>query len=346
MSDNSRREREIKRYERELALQARDEIKMIAAERAKFEVAEYECKIEVLLTLHKEVGPTWDWKQISISLPPVPPMVSAWHEWKARQEAISKPQISRQDSEFALITAKANDIKCNQDKRQAYEDEFREWSRITSLARRILAGESAAYYEAMTEFSPLSELVELGSDLDFTIHSKSVIECVITMKDSGAIPSETKTLTTTGKLSVKPTPRARFHELYQDYICSGILRVAREVFALLPVNHAIITASVPVFHPTSGETGVKPVLSVLVQRSSVRDFNWEKIDPSDAIELLVHRGDFKASRKAGAFLPICALTPAIVGDNPDTGIGILASVATVTSLRNELKAELASISST
>jgi hypothetical protein len=279
MSDYGRREREIKRYARELAQQAREGAKMVEADRAKLEVHTYESQIEVLLTLHKEVGQTRNWKEITSSLPPVPPITACWRVLKAQQEAITQPSIKSQDMETAIVNARTLDAKYNQEKRLTYENEFREWGRITSLARRIIAGEGKAFFEALSEFSPLAELVDLGSDLDFTVHSKTVIECVITMKDVGVIPSATKSLTSTGKLSVKPTPRARFHELYQDHICSGILRVAREIFALLPVEHAIISAAVPVFDPYNGAAVIKPVLSVLVQRSSTQHFDWEKIDP-------------------------------------------------------------------
>ncbi len=35
--------------------------------------------------------------------------------------------------------------------------------------------------------------------------------------------------------------KAKFYELYQDYVCGVALRVARELFAILPLNTAFIT---------------------------------------------------------------------------------------------------------
>ena len=37
-------------------------------------------------------------------------------------------------------------------------------------------------------------------------------------------------------------PKGRFHEIYQDYLCGCLLRVAREVFALFPVDTVLVTA--------------------------------------------------------------------------------------------------------
>jgi hypothetical protein len=45
-------------------------------------------------------------------------------------------------------------------------------------------------------------------------------------------------------------------------------------------------------------------------RTALARLDFERLDPSDAVEGFLHRGDFKASRKTGAFAPIAPLTPA------------------------------------
>ena len=44
------------------------------------------------------------------------------------------------------------------------------------------------------------------------------------------IPKYEKKLTKRGEVSEKKIPRARFHEIYQDYVCGCMLRIVREVF--------------------------------------------------------------------------------------------------------------------
>jgi hypothetical protein len=102
----------------------------------------------------------------------------------------------------------------------------------------------------------------------------------------------------------------RYHELYQDHVCSCMLRVARELFALLPIETLLLTARATIVDPRTGNIGEQPVLSVALPRDGVVKLNFEWLDPSDAIESFYHRGDFKASRKAGAFAPITPITPA------------------------------------
>jgi hypothetical protein len=80
------------------------------------------------------------------------------------------------------------------------------------------------------------------------------------------------------------------------------------------------------------------VLSVAMPRATVAGLDFERLDPSEAIANLIHRGDFKASRKAGAFMPITPLTPA---DLPQASapqdLDVPALFAEAHKIRDELK---------
>ena len=150
---------------------------------------------------------------------------------------------------------------------------------------------------------------DLGSSINFTIHGAKLIECVLKINGKQAIPAEAKTLTASGKVSVKPMPKGRFHEIYQDYLSGCVLRVAREAFALLPVDTVLLTASADSLDLRTGHTVEQPVLSVAMPRSAVARLNFDQLDASDAMENFQHRGDFKASRKSESFNFILPLTP-------------------------------------
>lgn len=166
------------------------------------------------------------------------------------------------------------------------------------------------------------------------------LECILKVNGIDAIPNEVKTLTSTGKLSVKPMPKGRFHEVYQDYVCGCVLRVAREVFAFLPVQTLLVTALADLFDTGTGETAEQPVLSVSIPRAEVEKLNFDRLDPSDAIEKFVHRGDFKATRKSGAFQPITPLTPAEIAPEPVEKMGLDDLLSNVRRLRAELQEEI------
>jgi hypothetical protein len=306
-------QREEQKQARELERRLKEMAKLGELERAKLEVEAFENQIALLRSIHKECGEVWNWDIIAFSLPTAPPRKFSEHETntqlrlamlKAKQHQITEEEIQR-----ALEQARAQDehefLRAGQD----HIKQTAERARLKGLACRVLNGDPKGYAEALAEFSPLAELSALGSSLHFSIHSPSVVECEINVNGIKSIPSETKALTTTGKLSVKAMSRTRFHELYQDHICSSMLRVAREVFVLLPVNIVLVTAMANVSGARTGQNQNAPVLSVEFIRQGFEALEFENLDPSDAIEEFRHNGDFKASRKTEAFMPIHPLQP-------------------------------------
>ena len=179
----------------------------------------------------------------------------------------------------------------------------------------------------------------MGSSIEFTMHSSLFIECVVAMNDASVIPAEVKTLSASGKLSVKAMPRQQFHEVYQDYICGGVLRVAREMCALLPVEEVLVTVLTTVVDSV-GRSAERPVLSAVVTRSALEDMNFERLDPSDTIETLAFCGDFKASRKTGAFQSIVPIKYEHVALAPGESADMSALIRQAVNLRNDLKERL------
>ena len=100
------------------------------------------------------------------------------------------------------------------------------------------------------------------------------------------IPAEVKTLTASEKVSVKPMPKGLFHEIYLDYLCGCVLRVAREVFALLPVDTVLVTAAEDSLDSRTGQTVEQPVLSVAMPRADFARLNFDRLDPSDTMTIL------------------------------------------------------------
>ena len=330
-----RQQRQAQKRLRELERQTKEHAKLSALEQARLEVETFESGLEVLLSVHKEQGEVWNWLEFAAALPPHAPRKSARHELKARQALGNQ----------AIDEARAQDEREFQEALQDHTVEKSEWGRMRKTAQRILAGEPKAYTEALVEFGGLAEISSLGSSLHFTAHSRELLECRIKVNAQQAIPSEVKTLTSTGKVSVKAMPKARFHEIYQDYVCGCVLRAAREVFALLPVEMVLVTALADVLDSRTGQIVEQPVLSVAFPRAELERLNFDQLDPSDAIENFFHRGDAKASRKSGEFERIEPLSPADLPQAVPEKRDFQDLLAAVRTARNELKAEIQKLDS-
>ena len=329
-----RQQREAQKRFRELERQTKEQAKLSAIDQARLEVETFENGLEVLLSVHKEQGEVWDWIEPATALPPHPPRKFSRHELKARQG----------NNEQALAQASLQDEQEFQTALQAHAKEIAEWERMKVVARRILAGEHKAYTEALVEFSALAEISDLGASLHFTVHTAKLVECGLKVAGRQAIPAELKTLTSTGKVSIKPMPKARFHEIYQDYVCGCVLRVAREVFALLPVETVLITVSADALDARTGQTVEQPVLSVAFPRAELQRLDFERLDPSDALENFIHRGDAKASRKSGEFERITPLTPADLPQISSEGIDFRDLFATMRRVKDELRVDFEKLS--
>ena len=301
-----RQQRDAKKRQRELERQSKEMAKLSALEQARLEVDTFENRLEVLLSVHKEQTDPVDWLGILASLPPASPRKQSHHEMKVRRRLAVTP--GWQNATAAIQQAQQNDEQEYQEAQRKHTFERAEWEKLTTLARCVLAGEREAYIEAINDLSPFAELANIGSSLHFTVHNARIIECTLDTNGRKAIPAEVKSLTASGKVSAKPMAKARFIEIYQDYICGCVLRVAREIFGLLPVDTLLITAAAETLDTSTGQMMNRPFLSVALRRDILKTFNFEMLDPSDAILSLTHRGDLKASRKTGDFEFVAPLT--------------------------------------
>lgn len=308
-----RRHRELQRFEKELE-------KLSAIEQARHEVESYENRIEILLSIHKEQAREWDWKLVEQQPPPLEPVRTGERGAAARAEAEAyKPTLlekmfggARKKEEalaLELHQAITQDEQEFQSAWEQYQKDLIQCEEERRLATAVLAGDQEAYVKVVREFSPFHEISELGSSVSFRIHSPKLVEVLLSVKGEEAIPSEVKTLSASGKVSRKAMPKARFQEIYHDYMAGCVLRVARETFGLLPVDTVIVTASADLFDSSTGRSADQPIISLALDRTTLCQLNFSRLDPSDAIQGLFHRGDFKVSRKTGAFAPIQPLTP-------------------------------------
>lgn len=335
-----RRQRDAQRRLRELERKAKEHAKLSAIEQARSEVEAFDNRLDVLSTVHKEQGETWDWMAIAASLPPPCPARYSRNEHRAKQRVAVLPAEQRQASAYLIEQAQSQDQEEHQKAVQAYSQQMEEWEKLKNIARRILAGEHRAFTETLVEFNPFADMSEFGSSIHFTVHSAKLVECALKVNGKKAIPTEVKTLTSGGQVSVKPMPKGRFHEIYQDYLCGCVLRVGRELFALFPVSTVLVTAVVDSDDLGTGQTQEQSVLSVAMPRAIVDQLDFGALDPSEAIEKFHHRGNFKASRKSEAFTSIAALTPADIAHTSIAEMSFGQLLDNTQMLRAELKRKI------
>ena len=142
------------------------------------------------------------------------------------------------------------------------------------------------------------------------MQTSKLVEATLFVKSEEVIPDKSVSLLKSGKISIKPLSKNYFFALYQDYICGGVLRVARELFALLPIEMAIITAVGEILNTKTGHKEEKPILSVVIPRKTIEQLNFDSLDPSDAMDNFVHNMKFLSTK---GFQPVEKILPSEIG---------------------------------
>ncbi|WP_415999621.1 hypothetical protein [Citrobacter portucalensis] len=313
-----RMERDAEKRRRELQKQQKAYARMAELEQAEYEVDVWNNYIDVLQSIHKGCGDSIDWLGIDPADAPAQPIFSGNREEKARQllQSYKPGYLSRllkidrkkkQKLNDAIEEAKKHDQEDFNSLYQQWQQDFAHHERLSEIAAGVLKGQPQARINAIEYFAPFDELSELGSSIHFCIdESSGVLQVTLNVHGETLIPSEIKSLLKSGKLSVKKMPIGKRNELLQDYICSCILRVARELFNLLSDDMVIVTAVDKLLNTATGYQEEQPILSVAVTRKALDKLNMDTIDPSDSMVNFVHHMNFK---KTTGFGPVQAIEP-------------------------------------
>jgi hypothetical protein len=331
-----------------LQRQAKESAKSSALEQARLEVALYEAHLSMLLSVHKDPGTTVDWRGIAASLPPAHPSRASHRELRAKQDEILAAAGLSDFATTGYIGAAADargaDDRDHQVALELYASSHDDWSARQALARRVLDGDITAFQETLAEWTIFSGAPDICAAVTVAVLDRHLADVQLLVKGREILPAETKALTSTGKVSVKPTPKARFHEMFQDYVASCVIRASRELFGLLPFDTVLVTAFVPAPEPTRMqlEDG-RPVLSVIFPRDAFSVLPFDSLDPSDTVEAFTHRGEVKVSRKTGEFVPVVPFTRGDLSDSSLRTATLEETIDAARALRERLEEQLAGL---
>lgn len=289
-SNRAARESERKRKQREKALQL-----SIAAQK----VRESESFIRSLVSIHKKCSRKVDWNEvINISEPLEPKRLNVlednarfrYNNFKANffYKLFRIENWRKKSLEKNISKAINKDDYLHAVNFKKYKNDQREWLKNHSLAKRILSREISAYNEVIQNSDPL----KFYHDISLSFENE-VLNAKIRVRDKNIIPNEKYFLRQSGTLSSKQISKKEASDLYQNYVCSCLIRVANEIFSLLPVDTAIVDAIDDILNQSTGYKEEQVILSVFFVKETISSLNMEALNPSSAIENFVHNMAFK-----------------------------------------------------
>jgi len=295
-------ERDSKRRQREYDKKAKQLQKMQELERAKFEVEQYENDLEVKLSLHKELS-GYNWMDINKAEKPIEPEYIKSREEKAKHKLDTfKPGLfdkllGGEDKKIAELESKLE--KAILRDKNEYEETYKKWKNETeeyesvqSLYNGISTNDRTSYKMWFDLVNPFEEVMDFGTSISIN-YNKEIVTADISSCRIEIIPETSKTLLKSGKLSEKVVSVSKRNDIYQDYISSESIRVAREIFEMIPVDEIIVNSKLSLLNKSTGYHEESIVLSVFYVRETMMKINYELIDPSDALSNFIHNMKFK-----------------------------------------------------
>jgi len=193
------------------------------------------------------------------------------------------------------------ELEKQKEKRNIYEQELERHNELLTVADGVIQRDLNAFTYAINLFNPFSDLEEYGSDLSFSVENNNLLVDFFVHSED-VLPSVTKRVLRNGlEIKEEKIPTSRFNEIYQDYVCSCILRIAKESFLLLPINSIFVNAKGSVLNSATGNYEEKAIVSAQIERDILEKLNFELLDPSDSMSNFKHNMSFK---KTTGFKPV------------------------------------------
>ena len=144
------------------------------------------------------------------------------------------------------------------------------WRYYHEFAPKVLSGDIDTYLQLIYEVNPLDDLLAYGGNFEFGTDNAQKIEVEFSVNESALISAK------------RQLNSVQYNFLLQDFVCSVCIRIARDMFALLPINHVIVHAVM------NGDT----VVSVDFDRAKLSKVKFGYIDPSDTVSTFNCRMSF------------------------------------------------------
>lgn len=185
---------------------------------------------------------------------------------------------------------------------QNYLQEKENYHKMVDIAKGVIEKDKQSYTYALNFFNPFEDLKDYGSDISFNLNDNSIVVDFF-VHGEDVIPKTTKKVLRKGlEVKEEPIPTSRFNEIYQDYVCSCILRIAKEIFQLLPnFENVKINAKGSIINSSTGNHEEKTIVSSIINQLKLNELNFDLLDPSDSMLNFEHRMEFK---KTEGFKPI------------------------------------------
>ncbi|MDR0270253.1 hypothetical protein [Paenibacillus sp.] len=265
------------------------------SEKHAFEAAWYDNQLEWIASIHRICGEPINWEQIAASAPPFPRGEKGPNEKLAEKSCLEfKPtrmqKLLKQDAAIRQELEEQLEMAREQDRQ-----DYMQWKSVTDFAHSIREGNRTAYLRVLEEIAPLEDLLTMGSGLEFTVLNTAAVEVEMDMNSGQVIPHGSKLLTEEGIFKESPFSIEEQHELECKYVCGSVIRIARELFAVLPLDTVLVHAKDTKMNLGIGQEEYVTVLSIQFDRDALSEMDTDREASPELLAPFLHHIKFDAA---------------------------------------------------
>lgn len=267
-----------------------------------YEVEQFNSFIETITSFHKNCDYSMDWDKIRKEPPPFNLEKKGPNEIEAL-ESLNNYKPNLIEKIFKNVNKKKIDkLKNNLELSKTKDMElYRNWEKQNIQAQSILEGNLTTYTNILNDMDFLNNLSEFVPKFDFQFSNKDEMIIEYNLNIDNVVPEKYATLTKTGKLSIRKYTKTDYYEIIQQYVSSLAIRIARNIFGLLPIKTVIINTKNNILDTSIGEIKNITILSVKIDRNTLNGLNFDLINPFDAMSNFEHNVRFL---KTKGFQPV------------------------------------------
>ncbi|ALC81910.1 MULTISPECIES: DUF4236 domain-containing protein [Bacillus] len=154
--------------------------------------------------------------------------------------------------------------------------EYQSWVRDIRFASKVISGDVDTYFRVIKEFAPFDDMLKYGSAFVVSAVNAKVMEIEFDVFSE-------KTFTQSGKLLSSEMPEDTFINLQKEYVCNSVFRIAREMFALLPLKVVYIHVVDSVVNMAADVEEKKIILSARIDKDSLNELEFDRINCFDSL---------------------------------------------------------------
>lgn len=263
----------------------------------KAQVNAYREDIALITTLHhfEDYPSGIDWEEVKVEKEPFEKGKPGPHT-KEAMEFVEENRPGLFARVFAKGDFKDKSKEILEEAETMDKELYSAWEHNRIIADRMMNDDKDGYLEVLEDLKLSEELGYYIRSMDFSYTDHDSVKVDLSLSIDDFIPEEYKSLTPTGKLSIKKYTKTDYYEVANQFVSGLVLRTARNLLNILPVEDVFINVWEIEKNKYSGVDENQRILSILIDRKTFNELNLEKVNPFDALTNFRHEIEFIKTR--------------------------------------------------